>query len=50
MEERAENKIIDLREDYTYGIQISVKDETKINELQKVCKELIDATKGIVFE
>lgn len=50
MEEREEKKIIDLREDYTYGIQISVEDETKINELIKVCKELIDVAKGIVFE
>ncbi len=49
-EEMTENKIIDLREDYTYGIQISVEDETKINELQKVCKELIDITKEIIFE
>mgnify|MGYP001557892926 FL=1 len=50
MEERAENKIIGLREDYTYGIQISVEDETKLNELQKVCKELIDIAKEIIFE
>ncbi len=50
MEERAENKIIGLREYYTYGIQISVEDETKLNELQKVCKELIDIAKEIIFE
>ncbi len=42
--------IINLREDYTYGVQISVKDEAKINQLKKVCKELLDITKQIIYE
>jgi len=51
MEDIEEGKsIIDLREDYTYGVQVSVKDETKINDLKKTCKELVDITKGIIFE
>lgn len=50
MEEVKENSIIDLREDYTYGVQISVKDEAKVNELKKICKELIDVTKEIIFK
>lgn len=41
--------VIDMREDYTYGIQISVEDETKIDELKKVCKALIDIAKQIIF-
>src|SRR3989344_3029421 len=45
-----EHSIIGLREDYTYGVQISVKDETKINELKKICKELIDITKEIIYK
>jgi len=44
-----EHSIIDLREDYTYGVRISVKDETKLDELRKTCKELIDITKEIVY-
>lgn len=50
MEDIREDSIIDLREDYTYGVQISVKDEAKINGLKKICKELIDITKQIVYE
>ena len=38
-----------MREDYIYGVQISVKDEAKINELKKTCKELVDITKEIIF-
>lgn len=49
MENIKENSIIDLREDYTYGVQISVKDEAKINDLKKTCKELVDITKEIIF-
>src|SRR3989338_1695225 len=37
MEDIKEHSIIDMREDYTYGVQISVKDEAKINELKKIC-------------
>lgn len=44
------DKIIEMREDYTYGVKISVEDETKINELIKNCKEMIDITKDIVFK
>ena len=45
-----ENKVIEMREDYTYGVEISVEDETKIKDLIKICKEAIDVTKGIVFK
>ncbi|MBU1204997.1 MAG: HEPN domain-containing protein [Nanoarchaeota archaeon] len=50
MEEIQENKVIDMREDYTYGVEISVEDKTKINDLIKSCKEIIDITKNIVFK
>src|SRR3989344_1652184 len=49
MEDIKENSVIDMREDYTYGVQITVKDEAKINELKKTCKELVDITKEIIF-
>ncbi len=45
-----ESSVIDLRESYTYGVQISVKNEAKINDLKKICKELIDITKEIIFK
>ena len=50
MEDIKEHSIIDMREDYTYGVQISVKDEANINELKKICKELIDITKEIIYK
>jgi len=50
MEDIKEHGIIHLREDYTYGVQISVKDEAKINELKKICKEFIDITKEIIYK
>lgn len=50
IEEMQENKVIEMREDYTYGVEISVEDETKIKDLIKNCKEAIDVTKRIVFK
>lgn len=47
--EEDKDSVIDMREDYTYGIQVSVKDETRINDLKKTCQELVDATKEIIF-
>jgi uncharacterized protein (UPF0332 family) len=40
--------IIDLREDYTYSAKISVAEE-KIENLIGLCRELIEATKQIVY-
>ena len=48
--DEVKESVIEMREDYTYGIQISVKDEAKITELKKICKELIDITKEIVYK
>ncbi len=45
-----ESKIIDMREEYTYGIEIFVEDNSKIENLTKTCKEIIDITKDIIFE
>jgi len=50
MEDIKEHSVIDLREEYAYGVQISVKDEAKINELKKICKELIEITKEIIYK
>ncbi|MBU2633635.1 MAG: HEPN domain-containing protein [Nanoarchaeota archaeon] len=50
VEEIHKNKIIEEREDYTYGIKVSVDDEAKIKDLIKHCKEILDITKRIVFK
>jgi uncharacterized protein (DUF2147 family) len=49
LEETKGNSVIDLKENYIYGAQISVKDETKINELKRNCKDLVDITKQIIY-
>ncbi len=50
MDEIHGSNIIEMREAYTYGVKVSVEDETKINDLIKICKEMIDVTKDIVFK
>ncbi len=45
-----EDSVIDMREDYTYGVQISVKDEAKYDNLKKTCKEIVDITKEIIYK
>ncbi len=50
MKDMNSNSVIDMREDYTYGVQISVKDEEKINNLKKTCKDLMDITKEIIHK
>jgi len=49
IEEIQENSVIELREDYTYGVELSVKEKTEIDGLIKICQEIIDVTKEIVI-
>jgi len=44
------NKVIDLREEYTYGVEVSVEEDKKIKDLINICKEIIDIAKNIVFK
>ncbi|MAF37025.1 hypothetical protein CL622_07970 [archaeon] len=44
-----EDKVIELREEYTYGIETKV-DETKVKKIIDMSKRIIDATKDIVYE
>ncbi len=43
------DSIIEMREDYTYGVKVSIEDEKKITDMINVCKEMIDIAKNIVF-
>jgi len=45
-----ENSIIELREDYTYGVDLEVKDEQHLDKIEKLCVEFIDSVKEIIFE
>ena len=49
-ENNHEDSIIELREDYTYGIDLEVKDKEQLNRIEKLCVEFIDSTKNIVYE
>ena len=44
-----EESIIELREDYTYGVNLEVKDKQQLDKIEKLCIEFIDATKDIVY-
>ncbi len=47
-EDEQESNVIEMREEFTYGIEIPAKDKTEIKELIEKCKELIDITSEIV--
>ena len=47
--EMGESSVIDLREDYTYGFQTSVKNTKQLDTLKGVCYEVIRQTKEIVL-
>lgn len=47
-ESNKNDSIIDLRENYTYGVKVSI-EEVKIDELILLCRELIEKTKEIVY-
>ena len=49
-EENNHESIIELREDYTYGIDLEVKNKEQINNIEKLCIEFIAQTKEIIYE
>lgn len=48
VDEEKEGSIIEMREEFTYGIKVSPEDKNKIKELIEECKKLMDITKDIV--
>lgn len=44
-----DKKIIEIREEYTYGTDISVTNKDKIKGMIEDCRKLIDATRDIVL-
>ena len=44
------DSIIELREDYTYGVDLEVKDKEQLDKIEKLCVEFIDFTKDIIYE
>lgn len=47
--EKEHSRVIELREEYTYGVKISA-DEAKIVDLIETCREMIDVTKEMVYK
>jgi len=48
-ENNHENSIIELREDYTYGVDLQVRDNKHLDKIEKLCIEFIDSAKGIIY-
>ena len=49
-ENHHEESIIELRESYTYGVDLEVGDKEQLNKIEKLCVEFIDFTKNIIYE
>jgi uncharacterized protein (UPF0332 family) len=45
-----EDSIIELREDYTYGIDLEIQNIEQLDKIEKLCIEFIDASKDIIYE
>ena len=43
------DSIIELREDYTYGVSLEVKDKEQLDKIEKLCVEFIESTKNIIY-
>ena len=48
-EKNREGSLIELRENYTYGVDLEVKDEEQLDKIEKLCVEFIDVVKNIVY-
>ena len=48
-EAETEENVIEMREEYTYGTELTVINKDKINDLIEDCKKLIDAAREIVL-
>lgn len=45
-----DHSIIKIREDFQYGVELDFKRKDEFDEFAKMCRELIDVTKEIIFE
>jgi len=44
-----EASLIELREDYTYGTNLEIKDDEQLDKIEKRCLSFIDAVREIVY-
>lgn len=45
-----EESIIELRENYTYGVELEVENKEQLDKIEKLCIEFIDSVKDIIYE
>jgi len=45
-----EESIIELRENYTYGVELEVEDKEQLDKIERLCVEFLDSVKNIVYE
>jgi len=45
-----EESIIELRENYTYGVDLEVEDKEQLDKIEKLCVEFLDSVKNIIYE
>jgi len=45
-----EESIIELRENYTYGVNLEVEDKEQLDKIEKLCVEFLDSVKNIIYE
>lgn len=45
-----EESIIELREEYTYGTDLEIKNEEQIDKIEILCVEVIDKTREIIYK
>jgi uncharacterized protein (UPF0332 family) len=50
VEKKQESSVIEMREEFTYGIELTAQDTKKIKNMIEECKKLIDITKDIVYD
>lgn len=50
VKEKHEHTVIELREDYQYGIKKTIEEKDKIFQLSEICAELIEIAKKEVYE
>lgn len=48
-EEKHQSSVIELRENFQYGTETSIKDKY-LDELKELCKKAIEETKKIIYE
>jgi len=45
-----EESIIEAREEYSYGIDLEIKDNKYLDKIRTLCQEMIDVAKEIIYD